>query len=358
MLAGVFVIDHPQCSNKVVDHRQLAILYLETGQYNRSLMESGRALRKDGDDATMHLIAALAHRGLDQMQEVYGSFEEALRLEPDSERIHATLRRVCRQDESFVLARPILERLHQEYPLSTRIQVSLGWTCSNLQDESRAIELLEEAISGGDAGIFAYIQLSRTYLRIERFDRAILLLEEALSMDPENGQLHLILGEIHLGQGRYGEAEVSFSKAVEKDRTPQKAATQVARHYYDLGMRRKAIEYYEHAMEQGSPGALLLNNLAWAYGEENIHLQRALELSLQAVKLEEENVVYLDTYAELLFLTGRYPQAIAIMRLALELEPEDGDHHEYLREQMRKFRQMGTPAAGATGDVDDSRGGD
>ena len=170
--------------------------------------------------------------------------------------------------------------------------MSLGWTCSNLNDESRAIKLLEEAISGGDAGIFAYIQLSRTYLRIERFDRAILLLEEALSMDPENGQLHLILGEIHLGQGRFREAEVSFSKAVKMDRTPEKAAIRIARHDCDLGMRRKAIESYEHAMEQGSPGALLLNNLAWAYGEENIHLQRALELSLQAVKLEEENVVY------------------------------------------------------------------
>ena len=356
-LAGVFVIDHPHCGNKVVNHRQLAILYLENGQYNRSLMEAGRALRKDGGDATMHMIAALAHRGLDQMEGAYDSFEKAILLDPDNERIHATLRRICQQDEGFARARPILERLHRKYPDSTRIQVSLGWACSNLDEESRAIELLEEAISGGNAEIFAYIHLSRIYLQTEHFNRATRLLEEALNIYPENGQLHIILGELHLGQGRFQEAESSFANAMEKDRTPAKAAIQIARHHYDLGMRRKAIEYYEHAMEQGSPGALLLNNLAWAYGEENIHLQQALELSLQAVKLEAENVVYLDTYAELLFLTGQYPQAVAIMRRALELEPEEGEHYEYLQAQMRKFRQMGAPAAAATGDVDDSQGG-
>ncbi len=354
-LAGVFVIDHPQCSDKVVDHRQLAVLYLENGQYNRSLMSARRALRQHSDDATLHLIAALAHRGLDNTERAFGSFERAILLDPDGEKIHGTLRQICQQDQGFVKARQILERLLQRYPDSARIQASLGWIFLNLQEESRAIELLEGAISGEDAEIFAYIHLSRAYLLTESFDRAVQVLEEALSIDPDNRQLLLILGEHQLGQGRPKEAELSFAKAMRKGETPAITAIQIARRYYDRGMRRKAIEYYEQAMQHGSPGPLLLNNLAWAYGEEGIRLDRALELSLQAVKVEEENVVYLDTYAELLFITGQHQRAIAIMRRALELEPEDGEHYKYLRLQMRKFLQTKEDAAAATKFMDDPR---
>ena len=352
-LAGVFVIDHPQCSDKVVNHRQLAVLYLENGQYNRSLRSVRRALRQHGDDATLHLIAALAHRGLDDMERVFGSFERAILLDPDSDKIHGTLRQVCQQDQGFVEARHILERLLQRYPDSARIQASLGWVCLNMQKESRAIELLEAAISGEDTEIFAYIHLSRAYLLKESFDKAVQVLEEALSIDPDNRQLLLILGEHQLGQGRCKEAELSFAKAMRKNETPAITAIHIARRYYDRGMRRKAIEYYEQAMDQGSPEPLLLNNLAWAYGEEGIRLNRALELSLQAVKLEEENVVYLDTYAELLFKTGQHTRAIAIMHKALQLEPEDGEHYKYLRLQMRRFLQMRKDAAAGTKIMDD-----
>ena len=347
-LVGVFVIDHPQCGNNAVDYRQLAILYLESGQYNRSLTAARRALRQHSGDATLYLIKALAHRGLNEMEQAFESFEQAMLLDPDSEKIHAALRRICQQDQGFGMARHILESLLQKYPDSARIQASLGWTCINLQQENRAIELLEAAISGEDAEIFAYIHLSRTYLLVERFDRAAQVLEKALGIDPDNRQLLLILGEHHLLQDRLEEAELSFAKVMEKDKTPAATAIQIARRYYHRGMRGKAIEYYEQAMEHGSPSPLLLNNLAWAYGEEGIRLDRALDLSLQAVKVDEDNVVYLDTYAELLFKTGQHPRAVAIMRRALELEPEDGEHYEYLRRQMRKFRRMKEDTDAAT----------
>ena len=57
----------------------------------------------------------------------------------------------------------------------------------------------------------------------------------------------------------------------------------------------------------------------------------------QAVKSDADNVVYLDTYAEVLHLLGRHRRAMAIMALAIELEPEDGDQYDYLQQQMQKF---------------------
>ena len=82
---------------------------------------------------------------------------------------------------------------------------------------------------------------------------------------------------------------------------------------------------------------LVLNNLAWTYAEESIELDRAESLSLRAVKADVDNVVYLDTYAEVLFRQGRTERAVALMKRAIELEPEGGEHYEYLRGQLVRF---------------------
>ena len=103
------------------------------------------------------------------------------------------------------------------------------------------------------------------------------------------------------------------------------------------GGRQGAIEYYERSLlREETP--LTLNNLAWLYAEEGVQLERALDLSLRAVKSDPENVVYLDTYAELLYLLGQGGRAVALMELALEMEPPGGEQHRYLIGQLEKFR--------------------
>ena len=66
-------------------------------------------------------------------------------------------------------------------------------------------------------------------------------------------------------------------------------------------------------------------------------LERARELSLRAVKEEADNVVYLDTYAEVLYRQGHQNQALALIRRAVELEPDDGEHRDYLLRQLHRF---------------------
>ena len=48
-------------------------------------------------------------------------------------------------------------------------------------------------------------------------------------------------------------------------------------------------------------------------------------------KIGGENPVYLDTFAELLYMQGQYRHAFAAIRRALELEPENSDNWSYLQ---------------------------
>jgi tetratricopeptide (TPR) repeat protein len=175
------------------------------------------------------------------------------------------------------------------------------------------------------------------YLRRARTEDAVKVVEAILGSDPSDRFALLTLGEYHLGRNNTEEAERLFDRLLVATKAPSALAARIAGLWYDAGHRRHAIRYYELALQEESPPATLLNNLAWTYAEEELSLERARELSLRAVKEEADNVVFLDTYAEVLYRQGRTKQAAALLRRAVELEPEDGEHRNYLLQQLKKF---------------------
>lgn len=340
LLTGVFVIDNPHCGTGDPDHARLALAYLDDERYGRALMEIQRALRQRDDDPDLHLIAAMAHLGLEQLEEAVQDLGAGLQLTPDDLRLHQTLRDICQQFSCAALARPILEDLLHQHPDSPYLQTSLGWIYAEQEEMEKAVDLLSRATAGEIADdIFAHVQLSRIYRNQERFAEAVQTLEKALLLVPDDQRLLLALGETYLQRGEPENATEVFARSLENSPSPGATATRIALIFYEQGMRLRAIQYYERALTLGSDRALVLNNLAWTYAEEEVELERALELATRAVKLDPDNVVYLDTYAELFYKQGQPARAVAVMRRALERETADGEHYAYLREQMEKFQQ-------------------
>ncbi len=338
-LPGIFVIEDPLSCGAPPDYRQRAINHLEQGAYDQAISAAQRAIRNDRNAGSLHLIVALAHLGKGRTEDAFAALERAVLLEPDNQQIHASLRQIFLQEERLDRARDIFETLLQHEPDNGPGKAGLGWAYIHLGEEEKALSLLQQATAHNDSDLFAHVQLSRIYAQRERMAEATQVLEDALAIDPDNLQLLLTLGEYRLRQDQLEEADHSFKDALHKSENRAATATHIAQVYYAQGRRRKAIEYYERAVEYGPLAPLVLNNLAWTYAEEGVQLDRALELSLQSLKADEDNVVYLDTYAELFYKKGKYGHALALMQRALELEPEDGEHHRYLREQMQKFRR-------------------
>ena len=107
------------------------------------------------------------------------------------------------------------------------------------------------------------------------------------------------LGEILLKQTHTASADSAFAQALLLGNSINIAAL-IAHIYSEQNHAKRAIEYYEHAIERAPENARLLNNLAWSYAETGIELERATRLSLRSLQLDGENPVYMDTYAELL----------------------------------------------------------
>ncbi|MCC7261810.1 MAG: tetratricopeptide repeat protein [Candidatus Latescibacteria bacterium] len=339
-LLGVFVIENPQCGI-TAEHHRLALYYLDQGHYDRALVEAQRAVREDAGDAPSYLVMAMAELGLERPEAAVAAIGQAILADPDNPQYYATLRQVCLEEKRFDLGRQVLDRVLAAQPGNRLAQSSLGWAYAQLDDEDQARQWLEQAAVGDSTATFAQVQLARVHMRHQRYAEAIQVLEQALLQVPGDSAALLALGECQLQQGAPDEARRRFAEALEHSGEPGSTANQIASLCYNQGLRRLAIEYYELARSRGPqpPPAALLNNLAWTYGEENLNLDQALEFSLQAVKSDADNPVYLDTYAELLFKKGEEARAVALMRRALENEGAEGEQRQYLEGQLRKFEQ-------------------
>ena len=339
-LLGTFVIEDPFYCSEPPDHRQLAITHLEQGHFDQALMSARRAARQHRADGSLYLIMALAHLGRDRPDPAIQALHQAFLIEPDNEQIHDNVRQILRQEERFDAARELYTTLLDRIPDHAQGHAGLGWAYIELGDEEKALPALERALALGDSNLFARLQLGRMYADRDSLEQATRLLTEALTIDPDHHGVLLQLGEYQLRQGALEEANDTFLAALKRSEERAATAAHIAQVYYARNLRRKAIEYYERAMEVEPLKPLrqlVLNNLAWTYAEEGLQLERALELSLQSIKTNEDNVVYLDTYAELQHKTGAHRRAIALMHRALEIEPLNGEHYAYLQGQMQKF---------------------
>lgn len=86
------------------------------------------------------------------------------------------------------------------------------------------------------------------------------------------------------------------------------------------GESRKAFSYYEKALKYDADNAMTLNNYAYFLSEQDMKLQKALEMSERSNALSKSNPTYLDTQAWILYKLGRPAEAKPLMQQALSLD--------------------------------------
>ena len=110
-------------------------------------------------------------------------------------------------------------------------------------------------------------------------------------------------------------------------------------YYYDAGAFDKAIIFYQTAINTDPDNTHALNNLAWLYAtcinSSYRNPQAALSLAQKALKVERAAHV-LDTFAEALFVNGRFQEALDVAVEALEIAR---DREDYYQGQVKRFKK-------------------
>jgi tetratricopeptide (TPR) repeat protein len=152
-------------------------------------------------------------------------------------------------------------------------------------------------------------------------------------------------GYIYEQTGQYDKAIRDLDRYVRTAKTaPAKALAQtyIALAYEKQNNVPAAIDRYRAAILTDPTLAMAYNNLAYVYAERGENLVEALKLSNRALELnkDQEDVgLYKDTKGWILFRSGQYREALAILKEAAAAAPNEVEIRQHL-EQVQRRRQM------------------
>lgn len=184
-----------------------------------------------------------------------------------------------------------------------KCEADKGWIARHDRKvrKSIAVYLIGTLLLGG---IGYYLNFGETGKKLNRiFSEKVI--QRELEKNPDNPELHSILGDIFHHDKEYG----------------------------------KAIDAYQKSLQLRPDNPHILNNLAWLYAtcdDKSLHdPEKAVALSQKAADLLEAPHI-LDTLAESYYVNGQFAEAVSAGKHAMKLADKD---HSYYEKQLRKFRR-------------------
>jgi tetratricopeptide (TPR) repeat protein len=104
-----------------------------------------------------------------------------------------------------------------------------------------------------------------------------------------------------------------------------------------LGLKKRSRVAYERVLDLDPHNTLAMNNLAYLLTEEGITLSKALRLATNAVMLEPDNGVYLDTLGWVHYKLGNFELARQFLEKAAATGLDEPDIYRHLEEVYRKL---------------------
>jgi len=184
----------------------------------------------------------------------------------------------------------------------------MAYILEKQEKTGEAIELLRQTIAQtSEHPPQLYLVLASLYEIREEHESAIGVLREGLQYNNENTDLYYRLGII-LGK---------------------------------LKRMDESIKQMELVIEIDPRHADALNYIGYTYADENIHLDRALELIEKAIKYKPNSGYIIDSLGWVYFRKGLYDKALTELKKAAELAPHDPAIAEHLGDVYYKKQEYG-----------------
>jgi len=170
---------------------------------------------------------------------------------------------------------------------------------------------------------------------------AVRVLKRVIEIDPARHTAALALAEAHYALGdekSASELMMSGSTIVSPGFLKLRAAEAQER-----GDSESAIQDYESAVNSGDASGVVANNLAWAYAQRGVKLDRALELATSAVERNPKNPAVLDTLGVVQLKRRNYSEAVEALQKASLLM----DSPEWKLQRAEVYRHLAEAYLGA-----------
>ena len=167
------------------------------------------------------------------------------------------------------------------------------------------------------------------YFFHSEWDKAMLNIDSALVLEPKNAEFLLDKGDIYFFMDDFHmkEAQEYYLQALKNAKNPDEYMYyQIAETYYEIDKPKKAIPYYEKAIEIEPDDPDCYSDLAFSYYEIG-KTKEGLESIEKAIEIWPNDAFYYYIKAILYEDENDYINAIKQYSKAISFEPDDADYY-------------------------------
>jgi len=176
------------------------------------------------------------------------------------------------------------------------------------------------------SAVWSYTNLGIAYHNTGQFNKEKKLYKEAETVFPDDPGLIAREAIVYLSTGDYEEAEKYLEKYIRilnDNMVPETSLNSYLGNIYsEAGIKDKAEGYYQKALSLEPDNPYLLNQLAYFLIDQDINIDRGLELAEKAlVLLPDDNYFILGTKGWGLYKQGKYQEALTLLEKCDSLKP-------------------------------------
>ena len=329
-------------------------LYGETlmmnGQLKKALKVYDKILKEEPDNNRVLMSLRTYHQALNH-REIADSLTERVLLNKNAtieEKIHLLRQEISASENAGGDSTRVLQLFDKilKQPQTDENMAILCASYMNIKKMSKDSigKVLEKALSIAPDNSSARLQLIGYAWEADDMERVISLCQDARQYNPDEMAFYYYQGVAYYRRDSLDAALSAFKNGIgviKEDSDPA-----IVSDFYAVmgdilhqkGLIKEAYEAYDSCLQWKDDNMGCLNNYAYFLSETGEQLSKAEQMSFKTIKAEPKNATYLDTYAWILYMLGRYSEAQIYIDQALQNLDENQDN-TVIKEHADKIKQ-------------------
>jgi tetratricopeptide (TPR) repeat protein len=284
---------------------KIADLLVKANKHEVAEKEFQEVLKMDPANREVRTALGLLYYDMRRFDAAAVQFLSLLETAPNDDKLHYLLANALEQKGDLPAAQVEYQKISTVFELYANAQIHTAMIFKKEGRLDDAILVLTQAIQKKNDQAILYLYLSSLYEEQKNFAVAEKTVLEGIGRFPRNADLHYVRGSMLEKMNRFEESIKSMETVLDID--PQNADA--------------------------------LNFIGYSYADRGIHLDRAEQMIIQALKIKPDNGYILDSLGWVHFKKNKYDSALKHLKRARELLPDDSNIMEHLGDVYLKIGQ-------------------
>lgn len=207
--------------------------------------------------------------------------------------------------------------------------------------KSKAIDGYASYIQFDESKFNVWQNLLNLELQQSEFDSVIAHSQKALEVFPNQSWLYLVTGVAYSSTDKWNDAIYNFEegikRAVNNNQMLELLYGYLGDSYNNIANHDKSDQYYDEALKINPNNELILNNYSYYLSLRGQNLEKANEMSLKLMRLNSENLAYLDTYGWVQYKLGNYKEAKRVLEKVIANSAANAENYDHYGDILYKL---------------------